>query len=120
MAPSTAALMVPLGSAGGVQLFDHLLLARLRTLQVEDEVGPRWGVDLVLQVDGEVDADHGFTVKVALAAVPQRERGSARKKTVMPSSPDVGKRVRTILRASKLQATKRVKPIGPQRWERRR
>jgi hypothetical protein len=26
--PLVAALMVPLGSAGGVQLFDHLLLAR--------------------------------------------------------------------------------------------
>jgi hypothetical protein len=34
------------------------LLARLRTLDVEDEIGTWRGVDHVVEVDGEVDADH--------------------------------------------------------------
>ncbi|MCY1534056.1 hypothetical protein D9M68_694120 [compost metagenome] len=42
-----------------LELFPHhFLLGRVGGLDIEDEVGGR-GVDRVLQIDGEVDADHG-------------------------------------------------------------
>ncbi|MCY1544995.1 hypothetical protein D9M68_809110 [compost metagenome] len=46
-----------------LQLFpDHGLMWGMRGLDVEDEIAAGL-VDLVLQVDGEVDANHGITVK---------------------------------------------------------
>jgi hypothetical protein len=47
------------GLADQQLLPNHLLLAASARLHVEDEVGAGGCHDLVLQVDGKMDADHG-------------------------------------------------------------
>ena len=79
MTPACTGLRVELEAAGDwladCQGFgDQRLAGRLRRMDVEDEVGAG-KADLVVQVDGELEASHGWPFKETLTGAVRRGNG---------------------------------------------